>query len=56
VLVLIPEEEDAGMDEQARQDTDALTVAMNAICAEVDTALDPAWAGAARRALERSTW
>jgi hypothetical protein len=56
LLVLIPEEEDAGMEEQARQDTDALIAAMNAVCAEVDTALDPAWAGAARRALERSAW
>ena len=54
VLVLILEEEDAGMVEQARQDTDTLTVAMNAVCAEVDIALDPAWAGAARRALERN--
>ena len=56
VLVLIPEEEDTGMAEPARQDTDALTAAMNAVCAEVDTALDPAWAGAARRALERNAW
>ena len=56
LLVLILEEEDTGMAEQARQDTDALTVAMNAVCAEVDTALDPAWAGAARRALERNSW
>lgn len=35
VLVLIPEEEDTGMAEQARQDTDALTAAMNAVCASV---------------------
>jgi hypothetical protein len=48
VLVLIPEEEDVGMVEQARQDTDTLTAAMDAVCAEVDTALDPTWAGAAR--------
>jgi hypothetical protein len=34
VLVLIPEEEDTGMAEQARQDTDALTAAMNAVYAE----------------------
>ena len=56
VLVLIPEEENTGMAEQARQDMDALTAAMNAVCAEVDTTLDPVWASAARRALERSAW
>lgn len=56
LLVLIPEEEDAGMEEQARQDTDALTAAMNGVCAEMDTTLDPAWSGAARRALECSVW
>lgn len=56
LLVLILEEEDTGMAEQERQDADALTAAMDAVCAEVDTALDPAWAGAAWRALERSSW
>jgi hypothetical protein len=35
--------------EQLRQDTDALTAALNAVCAEVDTALAPALASAVRR-------
>jgi hypothetical protein len=56
LLVLIPEAEDVGMADQARQDTGALTAAMNAVCAEVDTVLDPVWAGAVRRALERRVW
>ena len=49
VLVLIPEDEDASMAAQAHHDADTLTAAMNAVCAEMDTALDPAWAGMARR-------
>lgn len=56
VLVLIPKDEDAGMAVQAHHDADTLTAAMNAVCADVDTALDPAWAGMVRRTLERSTW
>ncbi len=48
LLVLIPEEE--------ATTTDALTAAMDAVCAEVDTSLDPALHGATRRVLERSEW
>jgi hypothetical protein len=47
LIVLIPEEE---------QTTDALTKAMDAVCAAVDTSLEPALMGAARRVLERSEW
>ncbi|NOT58379.1 MAG: hypothetical protein HOP18_27605 [Deltaproteobacteria bacterium] len=32
------------------------TATMDAVCAEVDTRLEPAWQGAARRVLERSEW
>jgi hypothetical protein len=48
LIVLIPEEE--------ATTTDALTTAMDAVCAEVDTRLEPALLGAARRVLERSEW
>jgi hypothetical protein len=48
LIVLIPEEE--------ATTTDALTAAMDAVCAEVDTRLEPALLGAARRVLERSEW
>ena len=48
LLVLIPEEE--------ATTTDALTAAMDAVRAEVDTSLDPAFLGATRRVLERSEW
>jgi hypothetical protein len=36
--------------------TDALTAAMDAVCAEVETSLEPALAEAARQRLERSEW
>lgn len=48
LLVLIPEE--------AAATTEALTAAMDAICADVDTSLDPAFHGATRRVLERNEW
>lgn len=48
LLVLIPEEE--------ATTTDALTAAMNAVCADVDTSLDPALREAVHRVLERSEW
>lgn len=48
LIVLIPEE--------GTSTTDALTAAMDAVCAEVDTRLEPAWLGATRRVLERSEW
>ena len=48
LIVLIPEEE--------ATTTDALTAAMDAVCAEVDTRLEPALLGATRRGLERSEW
>jgi hypothetical protein len=48
LIVLIPEE--------GPNTTDALTAAMDAVCAEVDTRLASAWQGAARRVLERSEW
>jgi hypothetical protein len=48
LIVLIPEEEAAT--------TDALTAAMDVVCAEVDTRLEPALLGATRRVLERSEW
>jgi hypothetical protein len=48
LIVLIPEEE--------ATTTDALTAAMDAVCAEVDTRLEPALLGAARQGLERSEW
>jgi hypothetical protein len=47
LIVLIPEETTT---------TDALTAAMDAVCAEVDTSLEPALAGAARQRLEQSEW
>ncbi|MBI5482088.1 MAG: ribbon-helix-helix protein, CopG family [Deltaproteobacteria bacterium] len=40
----------------ARHDPDAVTDAMNRVCAEVDTRPDPAVSAAARRILERSEW
>ena len=48
LIVLIPEEE--------KTTTDALTAAMNAVCAEVHTSLEPAQIEAGRRVLERSEW
>ena len=48
LIVLIPEGE--------ATPTDALTAAMDAVCAEVDTKLDSTLLGAARRVLERSEW
>ncbi len=47
LIVLIPEE---------AVTTDALTAAMNVVCAEVDTRLEPAFQEATRRVLERSEW
>lgn len=47
LIVLIPEE---------AVTTDALTAAMNVVCAEVDTRLEPALQEATRRVLERSEW
>ncbi len=47
LIVLIPEE---------TMTTDELTAAMDAVCAEVNTSLEPAFAGAVRRGLERSEW
>jgi hypothetical protein len=48
LIVLIPEE--------AAVTADALTAAMNVVCAEVDTRLEPALQEATRRVLERSEW
>ena len=48
LIVLIPEEE--------ATTTDVLTAAMDAVCTEVDTRLEPALLGAARWVLERSEW
>ena len=48
LIVLISEKETAT--------TDALTAAMDAVCADVDTRLDPALLGATRQVLERSEW
>lgn len=48
LIVLIPEE--------AETTTDALTAAMNAVCAEVNTSLDHVWASMTRQGLERSEW
>ncbi len=48
LIVLIAEEE--------ASTTDALTAAMDLVCAEVETSPEPAWQGAARRVLERSEW
>lgn len=48
LIVLIPEE--------GTSTTDTLIAAMDAVCTEVDTRLEPAWQGAARRVLERSEW
>ncbi len=47
LIVLIPEDAMTG---------EALTAAMDAVCAEIDTKLEPALAGAARQVLERSEW
>jgi hypothetical protein len=47
LLVLIPEEEVTTIE---------LTAAMDAVCAEVDTRLEPAVQEATRRILERSEW
>jgi hypothetical protein len=40
----------------ARHSPDEVTEAMNKVCAEVDSHLDPAWASAARQVLERNEW
>jgi acetaldehyde dehydrogenase (acetylating) len=48
LIVLIPEEE--------ATTADAITAAMDAVCAEVETSLDPALHRAAQRVLERSEW
>ena len=48
LIVLISEKETAT--------TDALTAAMDVVCTEVDTGLDPALRGATRQVLERSEW
>lgn len=40
----------------ARRDPEGITEAMNAVCAEVDTAADPLLRTAARRVLERTEW
>ena len=48
LIVLIPEEE--------KPTTETLTAAMNAVCAEVDTSLEPALVEAGRQVLERSEW
>jgi hypothetical protein len=47
LIVLIPEE---------AMTSEALTAAMDVVCAEIDTSLEPALAGAARRVLEHSEW
>lgn len=46
-IVLIPEE---------TVTTDALTAAMDTVCAKVDTRLEPALAEAARQSLEHNEW
>ena len=40
----------------ARHDPDAITEAMNKVCAEVDSRPDPALSADARRILERNEW
>ena len=40
----------------ARHSPDAVTAAMNRVCAEVDTRPDPAVRAAARRILRRTEW
>ena len=40
----------------ARHDPDAVTKAMNQVCAELDARADPAVSAAARRILERTEW
>jgi metal-responsive CopG/Arc/MetJ family transcriptional regulator len=40
----------------ARHDPEAVTDAMNRVCEEIDTRLDPAVADAARRTLENVEW
>ncbi len=40
----------------ARHDPDEITEAMNRVCEQVDTRLEPALKAAARRLLERSEW
>jgi hypothetical protein len=47
LIVLIPED---------AMTSDALTAAMDAVCVEIDTHLEPAFAGAARQVLEQSEW
>jgi hypothetical protein len=42
--------------EEGTSTTDALTAAMDVVCAEVDTRPEPAWRGATLRVLERSEW
>ena len=48
LIVLIPEDE--------KISTDTLTASMDAVCAEVDTRLEPAVQELTRRILERSEW
>ena len=40
----------------ARHEPDAMTEAMNRVCAEVDTHPDPTWSAVAHRVLERNEW
>lgn len=40
----------------ARHDSQAITTAMNQVCAHVDACPDPALSAAARRLLARSEW
>lgn len=40
----------------ARHSPDEVTEAMNTVCAEVDSHLDPVWKAFARQVLERSEW
>ena len=47
LIVLVPED---------ARTSDALTAAMDAVCAEIDTSLESAFAGAARRVLEHNEW
>lgn len=40
----------------ARHDPEAMTEAMDAVCAEVDSHLDPEWRALTHHVLERSEW
>ena len=40
----------------ARHSPEEVTAAMNKVCAEVDSQLDPEWRGVAHWVLERSEW